>query len=570
MRLRIPGFLRYRRVAPAEQPTSADQWYQIGNKLKDAGRLAEAAESYGRALSAQPNFAAARCNRAVVLLQLNQPEEALSHLQQAIAINSKDALAHYNLALVWQKLDRTNDAMSSYDRAIELQPGYLEAHFNRAVLNEHMGNLSGALSDIDRVLQIRPHWARALLQRGNIFVQLGRWSDALLSFEGARADDLTKVTAELHRGNVLRHLGRWDEALASYDRLLILDDTGADSHYNRGVLLEQMRRIPDALESFDRAIALKPDFAAAQYNRALALLLSGEYRRGFDQYEWRWKNRENYLTAVQHHPELPLWQGETVTSKSLLVFSEQGLGDTLQFCRYVKLLADLGAEVVFEVQEPLLQLLQGLEGAALVIARGDPMPKCDFKVPLLSLPRLFKTTLETIPSALCYLPRDSSRIQEWRSRLGASDRRRVGLAWSGNPQLPNDRHRSLGLAEFAPHLPPQFEYYCLQKDVSLADQQFLAQNAWLRHLPLDFADTAALCESMDAVVSVCTSIAHLAAAVGRPTFVLLSFCADWRWLMDRSDSPWYPTVTLYRQRRLGVWDDPLTQVAADLLALPPP
>ena len=549
----------------AVQPGNAQAWYTQGNVFKNLKRPDDALASYQRALDLQPCFPAALCNRAVVLLSLGRAQEAVEGFQLAIAVSPNDALVYYNLALAQQSLGQRSAALDSYGKAIEVRPDYAEAHFNRAQLNEELAQWQEALIGYDRTIALQPHMPNAHFRRGNLLVQLKRWHDALESFEHAVADDPGSVAACLHHGNVLREMGRWDSALSSYDRAISVKPDDASSHFNRGVLLEQLRRLPEALASFERAIAIQPDLAPAQYNRALALLLKGDLSEGFANYEWRWKNPTPSLTPDDYHSQLPLWMGsESLLGKRILIFSEQGLGDTLQFCRYVKQVTEHGAKVILEVQEPLCELLANLESAAQVIPRGSAIPACDYKVPLLSLPRLLHTTLETIPAERRYVCADQSKVEAWKVRLGAATCPRIGLAWSGNPQYPNDHHRSMPLATLIKLLPREYQYFCLQKEIPEADRVVLASNPQVADYQLDFPDTAALCEHMDLIVSVCTSVAHLAGSMGRPLWLLLAFNADWRWFLDREETPWYPSARLYRQPAIGDWDAVVARVARDL------
>jgi len=250
-----------------------------------------------------------------------------------------------------------------------------------------------------------------------------------------------------------------------------------------------------------------------------------------------------------------------------LLYSEQGLGDAMQFCRFATAVADRGATVILEVQAPLASLLASVNGVSRVIVEKSPLPEFDLRCPLLSLPLALKTTIDTIPAATPYLRSDAAKVAWWRTRLGDRGNPRIGLAWSGNPKQGNDHNRSTRLADWIDHLPPEFEYFCLQKEIRPADEEILAANPWISRLEdelHDFSDTAALCECLDLVISVCTSMAHLSGALGRPTWVLLPFNPDWRWLLDRGDSPWYPTAKLYRQQASGDWKGVFARVAADL------
>ncbi len=549
----------------AVEPNHAEAWYKQGNVLKDLNRPHEALASYQRAIELEPRRGAALCNRGAILLSLGKPEDALRDFQQAVEVDPQDAIAHYNRGVAEQTLHRSADAFASYSRALELNPHYAEAHFSQALLHEESAQWLEALSGYDRALALRPTLTQVHFHRGNTLAQLKRWDEALASFDLAVSVNPRHALAHLHRGNVLRELRQWDAAVASYDRLIALEPDHADAHYNRGVVLELLKRFPEALRDFERAIAIRPGFVAAEHNRALALLQTGELEAGFASYEWRWKNRGTGFDPAEYHGAAPLWSGkESLSGKRILVFTEQGLGDTLQFCRYVKLLADLGAQVIFEVQPPLTGLLAGLEGASTVIAQGEPVPPFDFKCALMSLPLAFKTRLNTIPSVPKYLHADAASVAAWQTRLGPRTRPRIGLVWSGNAHYLHDHRRSIPLATMLKWLPREFEYYCLQKDIRAEDRATLDAHPFIAEPGADLVGTAALCECMDLVISSCTSIAHLAAALGRPLWVLLAYNADWRWLEGRDDSPWYPTARLYRQTTSGDWDGVLERVAADL------
>jgi tetratricopeptide (TPR) repeat protein len=549
----------------ANDPGHAEAWYKQGNVLKDLNRPSEALSSYQRAIELRPRYAAAHCNRGVVLLALGRTDEALSEFEEAIEIGPSDAIAHYNRAAAEHSLGQSALANESYSRAIELNPAYAEAYFARGMLHEQSGRWQEALGDYGLALALHPCLKQAELHHANMLVQLKRWEEALASCDRALVCDPDDVTAHLHRGNVLRRLQRWDGALSSYNRAIALKPDQVDGYFNRGVLFEQLKRFPEAVASFDVAIAIRPDFAPAHYNRALVLLANGDFLLGFENYEWRWKNRGSQLDPAKFHGTAPLWFGnESLDGKIILVFSEQGLGDTLQFCRYVKLLSGLGAKVMLEVQQPLVGLLANIEGASAVIQRGEVVQHFDYKCALLSLPLAFKTRLESIPSERKYIRVDPARIAQWQAELGPRTRPRIGLAWSGNAQYPNDDQRSMPLAILVEHLPSEFEYFCLQTDIRARDRESLDANPFIVEYSPDFMDTAALCECLDLVISVCTSVAHLAGALGRPVWLLLAYRADWRWLEDRDDSPWYPSARLFRQVAIGDWGSVAARVGEEL------
>jgi tetratricopeptide (TPR) repeat protein len=429
------------------------------------------------------------------------------------------------------------------------------------------GDYERALSLYERALTLDPSHAEAYYKRGNCLKNLGRLEAAIASFNQAIGHRAHYPYAYCNRGVVQQALGLTTEALMSYDRSIALDPAEAMAHYNRALLLQECSRREEALESYDRAIAINPEYADAQFNRSLAALFRGEFERGWRGYEWRWKNASRLGIGELRQFTQPLWLGvEPVAGKRVLLHSEAGLGDTIQFCRYAPALAAMGATVYLEVQPHLLGLLSSLAGVSQLMASGSALPPFDYHCPLMSLPLAFKTTLETIPSARSYLRSTAQDVAQWRARLPQHGRPRVGLAWSGNSKNLIDGRRSIRLADWIAHLPEEFDFFCLQKDVREEDQRTLDSNPRIVGFDdePDFINTAALCECMDIVISVDTSVAHLSAALGRPTWILLPFIPDWRWMAERDDSPWYPSAKLYRQTTVGDWDEVLARVAGDL------
>ena len=387
--------------------------------------------------------------------------------------------------------------------------------------------------------------------------------DQALHIHGANAECWS------HRGLALHDLDRWEEALASFAQALQLKPDFAKAHYNRGNTLQALQHIEAAMASYEQAIELKPDYADAQVQLAQCRLLLGDFARGWKGYEWRWSSA-NFTRYARSFPQ-PLWLGEeSLSGKEILLHGEQGLGDTLQFCRYASLAAAAGARVILEAPSSLEGLLSRLDGVSAFVAKGADLPDFDCHCPLMSLPLAFRTTPATVPSPRGYLRADPPRVEQWRARLGGDARPRVGLVWSGSATHSNDRNRSIECGSLIRELPPQFQYVSLQKDLREGDASVLQSRPDLRHFGAQlqsFEDTAALCELMDAVISVDTSVAHLAGALGRPVFILLPFNPEWRWMLDGSDSPWYASARLFRQQARGDWSGCLTQVTQALQAL---
>jgi hypothetical protein len=405
---------------------------------------------------------------------------------------------------------------------------------------------------------------------------------ALASYDRAIAIEPQYAEAHTNRGVVLKELGRFEPALASHDQAIAITPDCAEAYSNRGVLLYELKRVDAALASYTEAIALRPDYARAYENRAYAFLLSGNFDQGWSDYEWRSKYDDGSSCVQIDRFAQPLWLGEeSIAGKTILLHGEQGLGDRIQFCRYATLVAARGATVILEAPGPLKDLFSHVEGVTRIVARGGALPHFDYQCPLLSLPLAFKTTLSTIPADVPYLKSSPEKIRYWGEVLGDKTKLRVGLVWSGGfrpdqPELASvNGRRNIPLAQLAPLNHPGIEFYSLQKgQPAESELAGLIEGNW-DGPPLidfsdrlrDFSDTAALMEHLDLVISVDTSTAHLAGALGKPVWILNRFDTCWRWLLDRTDSPWYPTVSLYRQQSAGDWAGVVERVRADLLRL---
>ncbi|MGC2167263.1 MAG: tetratricopeptide repeat protein [Gallionella sp.] len=445
-------------------------------------------------------------------------------------------------------------------------PSNVPAMFKQAIAHHQQGNLPQAKALYEQVLRFQPRNHDALHLLGVI---AGQTNDPQRAVELiGRAIQINPKVAGFYsnRGNALQDLKRFDEAVASYDKALALKADFAEVHYNRGIVLQELGRLAPALSSYQKAIAARPDYAEAYWNRALVLLLSGDFEKGWKEYEWRWKREKAYIEKRSFAQ--PLWLGkESLKDKTILLYSEQGLGDAIQFGRYARLVSDLGARVILEVKGPLLSITGTLDGVDTLVEKGTALPGFNYHCPLLSLPLAFKTNLDTIPATNRYLHSDPAKLVRWQAKLGEKKAPRVGLVWSGNARHINDGKRSVLLADLVGSLPTACEYVSLQKDIRDGDMQFLNSHPDLRHFGdelADFGDTAALCDLMDIVISVDTSVAHLSGALGRPTWILLPFSPDWRWLTDRDDTPWYQSARLYRQEKIGDWAGVYTRLNTDL------
>ena len=457
--------------------------------------------------------------------------------------------------------------MASYDRALGIRPDFAEAHANRGSALHALKRFEEALASYDRALALRPDYAEARYNRGNVLHALKRFEEALADYEHALALRPDYVEALANRGVTLHELKRFEEALASHDRALAVRPDYADAFVNRGVTLHELKRFEEALASYDRAIALRPDYAQAHFNEAVCRMLIGDFDRGWQKLEWGWETEE--LKNAKRTFSQPLWLGsDEIAGKTVLLHGVHGFGDTIQFCRYVPHVVERGARVILEIQEPLRELMGTLPGAAQIVSRGEPLPDFDLHCPLLSLPLALGTRLATIPAQTPYLRASPQAVMDWNARLGPRHRPRIGLAWSGRPEHNNDRNRSMRLSTLlSPLAGFDATYVSLQREVREDDAPVLQGRSDILHFGEElksYADTAALIANLDLVISVDTSVAHLAGALAKPVWILLPFIPDWRWLLDRDDSPWYPTARLFRQDETRSWDSVMARVHAAL------
>ena len=579
-----------------------------GCVLLDMNRPGEALESFDKALAVKPADAEALSNRGSALITLHRYAEALSSCDRALALRPRDVRALCNRAHALHKLNRHAEALAGYDAVLAIDPAHARATSGRGVALNRLGRRDEAIAAHDRAVALDPRGADAWSNRGNALMSLDRPDQALASYATAIAINPHHLDALTNRGVALLRTGDAGEALASHDRALALDPLFANAWSNRGAALRWQGRTVEAIAACDRALAIEPDHLPALINRssaffelgrldqaiadrerALAIdpdnvdarfgksviqLLRGNLSDGWKEYESRLKVAEFGHWRVTY--DKPRWTGEPIEGRTLLLHAEQGLGDTIQFLRYARLIA-AKARVVLGVQRPLLRLASRIGEIAQVIAPGDRLPDFDFHCPLMSLPLAFGTTLETIPRAVPYLDADAARVAAWRRRLDGQPGLKVGLVWAGGsrPELPiqhsMDRRRSVTLKHFASFAGMTgVSFVSLQKDGPAAQVSSppdgLRVHDWTDELG-DFADTAALVEALDLVISVDTAVAHLAGALGKPVWLLNRFDTCWRWLLDRGDSPWYPTLRQFRQDKPGEWEPVLSRVRDALAEL---
>jgi hypothetical protein len=440
-----------------------------------------------------------------------------------------------NLGVVFKDQGKVDEAIACYRRALQLKPDYAEAHTNLGTALCDQGRLDESIACHRRALHLKPD-------------------------SGATYNNL---------GGALRKQGKFDEATAAFQSAVELAPDCPESHDNLAIALQEAGKFDEAIAASRRGLELKPDFAAGHFSLACILLRMGDYARGWPEYEWRWRIKRPAL--AQRNFSQPMWVGGDLSGRRILLHTEQGCGDAIQCVRYAPLVAARGGKVIVECHPELYRLLQTLDGVDELVVRGRPLPPFDLHCPVMSLPLAFGTTVETIPNRVPYLHADPQRSGQWRARLaGDANRLKVGLVWAGNPDVKTDSERSMRLPALAPlGQAPGVSFYSLQKGPGAAQAKDPLPGLKLINYTnelQDFADTAALISQLDLVISVCTSVTHLAGALGRPVWTLLSYAPDWRWLVGREDSPWYPTMRLFRQKARGDWDEVARRVAEALKA----
>ena len=560
-------------AAVALAPGFAPLWSELGAAQLRISRYDDALAAYDRLIALRPDDVEAHNNRGAALLRLARAADALASFHAALALQPGLAEAWSNRGNALLALGRREEALASYDHALALRPTLAEAVLNRAEALEQLDRAEEALAGYDQAIALSPGLVQAHYNRGNLLQSLDRPEEAIASFDAALALAPAHAAAACNRATALRAFGRLNEALAGYERALAHSPTMVQALVNRASLLAMHGQHQEALAGFARARKIFPDNADAHWNEALCRLAMGDFAGGWREHEWRW--RTGALRRAQRTYPQPLWLGETsLSGRTIFVHGEQGHGDVLQFCRLVPLVAALGARVVLEVPYTLARLIRTMPGPQRVIAHNEAPPDFDVHCPLLSLPLALGLTLETIPGQVPYLWPDPDQERAWGIRLAALPGLRVGLAWSGNPRPADpaanaiDRRRSMRLAQFAPlGGVAGVSFVSLQKGHRAAEAKAppagLTLADWTEEL-WDFADTAALIAGLDLVISVDTSVVHLAGALGKPVWVLNRYDACWRWLFGRTDSPWYPTARLFRQRVYGEWDSVIEEVVAAL------
>ncbi len=500
---------------------------------------------------------------AVAALRRGETATAIGLLERAVSLAPDHAAAYEALGFGLQRQGRSEPALAALRRAVSLAPNLATAHNLIGIELLSHGNAAEALTSFKAALVARPSFAEAQINAGLALQSQKQYEAARQAFLRAATLRPNWAEAENALGTVLQQLGRPEEAAAAYRRAIAHKPDFAAAINNLGRSLRDLGEVEAAIEHYTRAIALDPDYAAAHWNRALMNLLSGRFAEGWEEQEWRWKV-EGFPSARRRFVP-PLWSGEAIAGQTILLHAEQGFGDTLQFLRYVPMVAETGACIVLEVQPQLAPLAAKLPGVTQLVQRGAALPPFDWHAPLLSLPRAFKTTLETIPGKTPYLSADPALVARWRNRIPEDGAFRVGLVWAGSPTHGNDRNRSLdpSLLQQLPEIPAT-RFYSLQIG---AAQPLPAEIIDLSQGLENFAESAAALACLDLLITVDTSSAHLAGALDIPVWTLIPSAPDWRWQIEREDSPWYTSMRLFRQKKRGDWAGVMKRVARELTRL---
>jgi tetratricopeptide (TPR) repeat protein len=568
----LPSSIESYRRAIALKDNFADAHYKLGISFQHARQLANAEASYRRALALAPNLAGAHNNLGSVLRDAGRIGEAEASYRQALRIKPDFADAYLNLGNVYKDVRKYADAEINYRLALQINPNYAQAHSNLGVILVELGRFAEAEQCYRRALELQPDSVEIHTNLGFAMVEQHRFAEAETRFRHALQLSPDFPDAHNNLGIALREEGKLAESEASFRRALECNPRFAVAYNNLGNLLRDAHRLQEAGAAYRRALEINPMYYDAHVNYAMALLQAGDFLRGWKEYEYRWDGKNNESKRV--FPQ-PMWQGEALQRKTILLHAEQGLGDTLQFVRYAKSLAERGATVYLLVPASLKALLASCGGVSAVYAHGELPPPFDFHCPIMSLPLAFKTELSSIPVAVPYLASTPSKLARWHERLGDRTALRVGLTWAGSARKDQpaahflDRQRSIHFDRLLPLLEvPGIQYFSLQLGDEARAQMNNNQNVLDYTGQLhDFEDTAALMENLDLIISVDTSVVHLAGALGKPVWLLNRYNSCWRWLVEREDSPWYPTLRIFGQPALGDWGSVIDQVKMALQQL---
>jgi tetratricopeptide (TPR) repeat protein len=556
-----------------KQPDNPDILHMLGVVFYQLADYDSAIIYIRKALQFRPSDpASAHCNLGLALRGKGLPDEAISCYQRAIELKPSFAEAYCNLGYALQEKGRTDDAMTYLVKAIEINPYLTKAYYNLGITLQEKGRVDDAVASYQKAIELDPYYAKAYCNIGAALLEKGQFDQVITYCRKAIELDPSFAKAYCNLGAAVFEKGRIDEAIACYQKTIELDPFFAQAYCNLGFALQEKGQFAEAITHYQKALGLDPGSENAKFNMSIAQLLTGNFREGWEKYEWRWKTKDFLKQSCFHRPDdfsQPMVRGIDVEGLTILVYAEQGFGDAIQFVRYVPELAQRGANVIIECQRELVSLLGNIDGVKHVVAQGDAIPRFDMHCPVLSLPYIFKTTRESIPGKVPYVYADASLVEKWREKLRNDHTKlKIGLSWAGKPTHKNDRNRSCSLEIFSPFGElGDISFYSLQKGTGA--EQAKNPPAGMKLVDYteeigDFSDTAALIENLDLIISVDTSVVHLAGALGKRVWTMVPFVPDWRWMLDREDSPWYPTMRLFRQPAPGDWKSVIGKMRNEL------
>ena len=547
-------------------PAIPEVYSNLSHTLRKMGKPQLAIQPARQALVLRPDFGEAFNNLGAALHESADRPEAIVAYQQAIVLRPDSPDAYNNLAnSLALEPGRAPEAIAAYKKALELKPDFAVVLNNLAKVLLDENKLQESLGYCERALKLSPDFPDALNNYGNALHRLRRLDEAIAVYQ--KALTIVPRMADLHNnlGNVYHDKGELDAAIECFHRALELRPIYAEAYNNLGYAAYGNAQYEQALHYCRHALQINPNFQAARWNIALILLLLGDFEPGWREYGRRWTVKE--LDVARPKLGKPEWDGSDLTGKTILLYPEQGYGDCIQFIRYLPLLKDRGARVVVVMPPELVSLLNQVPGLDQMLVTGAALPPFDCHCPLMSLPSLFGTTLATIPGGVPYLHPDSQRLSHWRARMPAG-KLKIGISWAGRATHPNDHNRTMGLARFAALASVPDTWFCsLQKGAASIEARTPPPGMhlvdWTDELT-DFSDTAALIGALDMIISVDTAVVHVAGAMNKPAWVFLPLVPDWRWLLDRTDSPWYPSIRLFRQVKYKDWEKPIGDAVAEL------
>ena len=533
------------------------------------GHLQEAAKAFSEILILEPFNSSAYLFLGIINYRLGNHDFSIEFLKKTLEIDTDNSIAHYNLGIAYSAKGQFDKALDCYKITLNIDPNFAAAYYNIGNILIQNRQAGKAIEYFKNAIRLNPNFEPAYYNLGNIFMEMQQTDDAIDCYRNALKIDPNFVFAFNNLGNALREKGKLDEAIACYQKVLNLDPGLAQTYTSLGLALHEKGMISDALNNYQIALKLDPALPEAHWNLAHIFLLRGNFKKGWEEFEWRWKLKGYYQYKIFQ----PQWDGSNISGLTILIHDEQGFGDTIQFARYIPMVAQKGARVIIGCRKELVNLLKNVEGVSKVIERGKPLPQFDIHCPIMSLPLKFNTTIEKIPAATPYISPDPLLIQIWRNLISHDDcNLKVGLVWAGRREHKNDRNRSGSFDIFSSLIQlNNISFYNLQKGE--AAKQFKNQHQgtiltdYMESIH-DFSETAALIENLDLVITVDTAVAHLAGALSKPVWTLLPFSPDWRWMLDREDSPWYPTMRLFRQPSPGDWESVIGRVQESLSGFP--